>query len=157
MRSVSAFCLFIHQLCNTFFPPLWASAVTIPVWVCCHLLTKSCGIWGCKVDMCGMAPRTLYGQPNAEHMLFCFLCANSVGHGTLIDLCPSRMRLCSVECDRQQGDSEALIALSCYLQNPSCKLSNPSPTVKTSWVLEAANNVSRPQGHPAGKGNRKWF
>lgn len=54
------FCLFPTHLLSFLFSmsfiffSLWACAVIIHVSVCRHPLTKSCGIWGRKVDMCGM-------------------------------------------------------------------------------------------------------
>lgn len=86
LHSVSLFitCVIRFPLSS---PPLWASAVTVPMWVCCHLLPKSCGIWGCKVDIRGMAPRTLYDRLNSQHMLFSFSVPALFSHAPFIDLC----------------------------------------------------------------------
>lgn len=54
-----------HSFCFVFFP-LCAWVVIVHVSVCCHPLTKSCGIWGCKVDvwygLLRCAAHTLYDQ-----------------------------------------------------------------------------------------------
>lgn len=129
LSSVSLFISCVIRF-SPIFPPLWASAGAVPMWVCCHLLAKSCGIWGCKVDMCGMAPRTLYDQPNSKHVLLP-LCQLLVI--LLIGLCQSLMRLCPAECDRQQGNSKA--ASSTKPLTKASQLQTFQP-VKPSWLLE---------------------
>lgn len=61
------------------FLPLWACVVIAHVSVCRHPLSKSCGIWGRKLDMCGMGclkalPTHFMSRPNSGHMV-CPACA----------------------------------------------------------------------------------
>lgn len=69
-----------HFLLMSFiFSSLWAYVVIVHVSVCCHLLTKTCGIWGRKVDMCGMARSNVLSthfmtRPNSGHMV-CLACS----------------------------------------------------------------------------------
>lgn len=70
-----------HSFCFVFFP-LCAWVVIVHVSVCCHPLTKSCGIWGCKVDVwygpLRWAAHTLYEQSKLSTCcIFCLLSASS--------------------------------------------------------------------------------
>lgn len=58
------------------FPPFGALYAAFSVWACCHLLAETCGIWGYKVDICGMAPPTLYDRPSSKRVVLplCQLC-----------------------------------------------------------------------------------
>lgn len=133
LRSVYVSCLFIYHLCHlrcSLIFPFWASAVAVPMWACCHLLTTTCGIWGCKVGMCGMTPRTLYDQPNSKHML---------------------LPLCQLweSCDIYWPLS--LTDVFCWMWQTANFLTREDIMVVGSWLT-----LSRPQDHPPGDRHSQW-